>query len=139
MQRKYHWGLDVLGTLQGAGGVGGLLKLEDGGSSYRPRYDGNGNIWQWINSSSTVVEKYEYDAFGKITNSGTFSMPLRFSSKFYDEETGLYYYGFRYYDPETGSWVSRDPIGEDGGLNLYGFVFNDSVGDWDYLGMDPPF
>lgn len=46
----------------------------------------------------------------------------------------VFYYGFRYYDPETGRWPSRDPIEELGGLNLYGFVGNDGVNHWDYLG-----
>jgi hypothetical protein len=46
----------------------------------------------------------------------------------------LYYYGFRYYDPQTGRWPSRDPLGEYGGLNLYGFLINDPVGDYDILG-----
>jgi RHS repeat-associated protein len=45
------------------------------------------------------------------------------------------YYGYRFYDPETGRWPSRDPIGEDGGINLYGFVNNDGVNAWDYLGF----
>ena len=44
------------------------------------------------------------------------------------------YYGYRYYDPQTGRWPSRDPIGEDGGVNLYGFVGNDGVNRWDILG-----
>jgi len=44
-------------------------------------------------------------------------------------------YGFRYYVPETGRWPSRDPIGEQGGLNLYAFVGNDGVNTWDYLGL----
>ncbi|MCC5789531.1 MAG: RHS repeat-associated core domain-containing protein [Opitutales bacterium] len=47
------------------------------------------------------------------------------------------YYGFRYYDSETGRWPSRDPIGEEGGLNLYGFVGNDGVNDVDVLGLTP--
>jgi uncharacterized protein RhaS with RHS repeats len=46
------------------------------------------------------------------------------------------YYGFRYYDPVTGRWLSRDPIGENGGLNLYGMVGNDPISRWDYLGLD---
>lgn len=46
----------------------------------------------------------------------------------------MYYYGFRYYDSVTGRWPSRDPIGERGGLNLYGFSFNDGINRWDYLG-----
>jgi hypothetical protein len=45
------------------------------------------------------------------------------------------YYGYRYYDPKTGRWPSRDPIGEEGGINLYGFVGNNGVNDFDYHGM----
>ena len=45
------------------------------------------------------------------------------------------YYGYRYYDPKTGRWPSRDPIGEEGGMNLYGFVENDGVNQRDLLGM----
>ena len=44
------------------------------------------------------------------------------------------YYGYRYYDPKTGKWPSRDPIEEEGGMNLYGFVGNDGVNKWDVLG-----
>jgi RHS repeat-associated protein len=47
------------------------------------------------------------------------------------------YYGYRFYDPETGRWPSRDPIEERGGLNLYGFVGNDGVNWWDKLGLAP--
>lgn len=50
--------------------------------------------------------------------------------------SGVLYYGYRYYDPTTGRWPSRDPIEEDGGLNLYGFVNNDGVNEWDRLGLD---
>ncbi len=46
-------------------------------------------------------------------------------------------YGFRYYMPETGRWPNRDPIEEDGGVNLYGFVWNNGVNGWDYLGELP--
>jgi hypothetical protein len=49
--------------------------------------------------------------------------------------SGVRFYGFRYYDPETGRWPNRDPIGEQGGYNLYGFVGNDGVNYWDLLGM----
>ena len=50
---------------------------------------------------------------------------------------GLNYYGYRYYDPLTGRWPSRDPIGEMGGKNLYGFVFNNAFACYDYLGREP--
>ena len=48
------------------------------------------------------------------------------------------YYGYRYYDPQTGRWPSRDPIEEEGGVNLYGFVGNDGVNWWDLLGRKKP-
>ena len=51
------------------------------------------------------------------------------------EQTGLYYYGYRYYDPESGRWTSRDPIEEQGGINLYAFVINNGVSYWDLLGL----
>ena len=48
--------------------------------------------------------------------------------------SGVFFYGYRYYDPVTGRWPSRDPIGEQGGVNLYGFVGNDGINRWDLLG-----
>jgi len=84
------------------------------------------------------VAHYEYDAFGTTTaKSGpeADSNPFRFSTKYLDEETGLYYYGYRHYDPKTGRWPSRDPIGERGGTNLYGMVGNSLIGSIDYLGL----
>jgi RHS repeat-associated protein len=82
-------------------------------------------------------EAVKYDPFGNLTvSSGDKAADFahRFSTKYLDGETGLYYYGLRYYDPRTGRWLSRDPIGERGGVNLYGFVGNDGVGRWDLLG-----
>ena len=61
---------------------------------------------------------------------------FRFSTKYTDQDTGLSYYGFRYYDPHTGRWLNRDPLGEDGGVNLYGFAGNDGVNSIDPLGLD---
>ena len=51
-------------------------------------------------------------------------------------DPGVTDYGYRYYDPVTGRWPSRDPIGERGGVNLYGFIGNDGVNRWDYLGLE---
>ncbi|MCB1228579.1 MAG: RHS repeat-associated core domain-containing protein, partial [Verrucomicrobiales bacterium] len=64
--------------------------------------------------------------------------PVRFSGKYTDAETGLCYYGFRFYEPERGRWLNRDPIEERGGINLYGMVGNDAVNYWDYLGLANP-
>jgi RHS repeat-associated protein len=60
---------------------------------------------------------------------------LKNSQKSKGNEGVVMYYGYRFYDPETGRWPSRDPIEEEGGINLYGFVNNDGVNNWDYLGM----
>ena len=59
----------------------------------------------------------------------------RFSTKYLDDETGFYYYGHRYYAPELTRWTTRDPIEEDGGLNLYSFCGNDGVNRVDNLGL----
>ncbi|MGF1531296.1 MAG: RHS repeat-associated core domain-containing protein, partial [Puniceicoccaceae bacterium] len=88
--------------------------------------------------TGTTIATYEYSPFGGvIVSSGTFVTQnrFRFSTKYQDEVTGWLYYCFRYLDPETGRWPSRDPIEEQGGLKLYGFVGNDAVGRLDYLGL----
>ena len=129
---------DLSGSFQGAGGVGGLLAVSINGVYYYPFSDHIGNITHYVNSSGTVVAQYEYDPFGKIlSQSGGMAhvFRFRFSTKYYDDETGLYDYGMRFYNPVLGRWINRDPIGEDGGLNLYAFCGNDPVNKWDYLGL----
>ncbi len=139
----YTWGLDLSETVHGAGGVGGLLmSYERSGSAWTYFQDGHGNVSQVISQStgSTTVAM-EYDPYGNVISGspGTgLRDAFRFSSKFYDTETDLYYYGYRYLDSEHGRWLNRDPIGEEGGFNLYGFVGSDPVNTWDYLGLDPP-
>jgi RHS repeat-associated protein len=53
----------------------------------------------------------------------------------FESDWGLYYYGLRYYSPELGRWVNRDPIGERGGITLYRFVDNSPISEWDRLGL----
>ncbi|MFA7174515.1 MAG: RHS repeat-associated core domain-containing protein [Kiritimatiellia bacterium] len=138
----YTLGLDLSGTLQGAGGVGGLLAETKTTSSSTNTYyalgDANGNVTEYIDSTGTVKAHYEYSAFGEITFH-SFSMAddftHRFSTKYFDPETGLYYYGYRYYDPILGIWLSRDPVEEWGGLNFYAFVENDGINKFDILGQ----
>jgi RHS repeat-associated protein len=59
----------------------------------------------------------------------------RFSSKEVHASSGMYYYGQRFYEPSLQRWLNRDPIQEEGGINLYGFVENDSVNWVDPLGL----
>ena len=141
----YTRGKDLSGSLEGAGGIGGLLARTDMSTSQAAFYhaDGNGNVTMLVNASQAVVAKYLYDAFG---NTLSLSGPLvyanlyRFSSKEVHHNSGLVYYVFRYYDPNLQRWLNQDPIGEAGGINLYRFVGNnplnwvDPMGLW---GIDP--
>ncbi|MFH1498788.1 MAG: RHS repeat-associated core domain-containing protein [Verrucomicrobiota bacterium] len=141
--RTYTWGMDLSGSLQGAGGVGGLLATSEisGGTisaTYHYTYDANGNVSEVLNSSGGIAAHYEYDAFGNtVASSGTYASTnlYRFSTKPLDSVSELYYYGFRYYNPSTGRWPSRDPIQELGGFNLYGMVENDPVNFFDISGL----
>lgn len=79
--------------------------------------------------------QYHFDSCGNTTSTTgvqTDVNPFRFSTKYTDSETGLLYYGYRNYQPETGRWTSRDPAEEKSGYNLYVFSLNSAV-----LGFDP--
>jgi len=140
--RTYVWGTDLSGSMQGAGGVGGLVKLTYYGAfttNAFVAYDGNGNVTALIDAANgNVCARYEYGPFAEpIRSSGPLSKlnPIRFSSKYTDNESGLLYYGYRYYNPSTGRWMSRDPIGERGGRNLYAFARCDSINQTDGSGL----
>ena len=127
---RYCWGKDLSGTLQGAGGIGGLLYLAIDGAAYVPLYDNNGNVTHYCDANGAVVAAYAYDAFGRtIAQSGPLAdiFRHRFSTKHLDSGTGLYYYGYRFYVPSLMRWLNRDPIREDGGVNLYGFCGNNAL------------
>ena len=123
------WGLDVDGTLQGAGGVGGLLAVVsplplgdgqgEGGTVYLPCYDANGNIMEYVADDGRIVAHREYDPFGgtvvytsqsAITNQQfALSFSHWFSTKPWCVVTGLSEYQYRKYSPVLGRWMSRDP------------------------------
>jgi RHS repeat-associated protein len=140
--RSYVWGIDLSGSSQGAGGVGGLLAIHQPSSiAHLPCYDGNGNVTALIDSTTGARSAtYVYGPFGESIAAygpAAAANPFRFSTKYTDAETGQLYYGFRYYCPSTGRWLSRDPIEEWGGANMYGMCNNSCVGLYDYLGRDP--
>ena len=110
------------------------LWISQGNNTYICLADGNKNIRQLKNTSGTTVATYDYDPFGKASGSGTVTQPWQFSSEYFDTETGLVYYNYRYYSPELGRWTRRDPIEEEGGYNLYVMVGNNVVNRWDNLG-----
>ena len=134
----YVWGADLSGSMQGAGGVGGLLAVKRDGVWYAPLYDANGNVTAYASEAGTIVAEYEYDAFGNtISQSGPLSDDFRhrFSTKPWIVALDVYDFGERVYSPELRRWLSRDPIEEDGGLNLYAMCGNDAVNGVDLYGL----
>jgi len=127
---EYVWGPNL------GGGIGGLLNLNVSGQNYSYLYDGKGNVAILLDSSQAIVTTYTYDTFGNLlSKTGTLDQPFKFSTKPYDEKAGLYYYGYRFYSPISGRWLTRDPLGEAGGINLYGFVEENPINFWDTFGL----
>jgi RHS repeat-associated protein len=135
---RFVWGRDLSGTLQGAGGIGGLLAVQMDGAWYFPLFDHNGNVTAYVDEQSSIAAQYTYGAFGSelaATGSMAGAFRHRFSTKYLDVESGLYYYGYRFYSPELMRWLSRDPLGEWGSDNAYGCVDNRPIMLVDYLGL----
>ena len=108
------WGLDLDGTMQGVGGVGGLLAVEKGGAVYVPAYDANGNVTEYIDGAGAIAAHYAYSAFGRqLLAEDDVGFTYRFSTKPYCPKTLLVEYEFRKYAPNVGRWASRDPLNED--------------------------
>lgn len=136
--RTFMWGLDLSGSIQDAGGVGGLLEINDAVNGVQfAAYDGNGNVAALVKGTDgTTSGQYEYGPFGEViraTGPMAKANPLRFSTKYQDDETDLLCYLHRYLSTSTGRWLSRDPSQEAGGKNLYDFALNDPC---DYLDSD---
>jgi RHS repeat-associated protein len=143
----YTRGNDLSQSLEGAGGIGGLLARSHGYSggnwSTHNFYhaDGNGNVTYLVNSSQGLAASYRYDPFGNtLSKSGGLADAnvYRFSSKEIHVNSGMYYYLYRFYDPSLQRWLNRDPIEELGGANLYRFARNSPVNERDALGLVSP-
>jgi RHS repeat-associated protein len=158
--QSFAWGLDLSDSMQGAGGVGGLLMVRDQTainnqpSTHFPAYDGNGNVAALMAAASgTVSATYEYGPFSegvRLTGPMAHANKFRFSTKYQDDESDYLYYGYRSYNPSAGRWPNRDPLNElghrtllakrssrvqsDAG-NLYEFVGNNPVSQIDPLGL----
>ena len=90
-------------------------------------------------STGAIAEQISYDAWGNVTSdSNPGFQPFGFAGGLYDRDTGLVHFGARDYDPETGRWISKDPILFAGGYpNLYGYVLNDPINVIDATGLCP--
>lgn len=95
-----------------------------------------GSVREMISSGGTIQARYEYDPYGRKTKvSGGSEADFGYTGHYYHEKSGLHLAPYRAYDPDTARWLSRDPIEEEEGLNLYGYVFNDPVNGTDPLGL----
>ena len=123
-------GRTVLAEVAGVSTGRPLAMLADG-RAYLYAHDANGNVAVLVDAGTgEVAARYAYAAFGAtLMSEGPLARrnPFRFSSEYADDETGLIYYNWRHYDPVHGAWLGRDPIGVDGGANLYAFCGNDPI------------
>lgn len=122
----------------GLGGeIGAAVAMELDGGLYVPLHDHNGNVTTLVDSTTgKVAECYRYSAFGEETTDTSGSInPWRFSSKRVDAETGCIFFGRRYYMPETGRWLTADPLGDYDGSNLYAYVKNRPLIHCDIYGL----
>jgi RHS repeat-associated protein len=138
--RSYLWGVDLSGTTAGVGGVGGLVLMNSAANGVHfAMYDGNGNVAGLTKATDgTVSANYEYGPFGetlRATGAEAREMPFRFSTKRTDNSTDLVLYEYRIYGASAGRWLSRDPVSEMGGLNVYACLANDPVDRSDGFGL----
>jgi RHS repeat-associated protein len=143
--RSYVWGLDLSVTMDGAGGVGGLLWVmlhtSSGPASgtHFTCYDGNGNIVALVSATTgDVTARYEYGPFGepiRISGPAASLNHFRFSTKRMDSTTDLDLFEYWAYRPTTGRWPNRDPLGEFADLNLYRFNYNSPINYFDPDGL----
>ena len=113
-----------------------LLQTPSGCFTYA--FDQAKNVTELFDSAGGIAAVYDHGPFGEdmaATGPAADLNPFRFSSEVWDGALGLVYYNWRHYNPLDGRFISRDPIEERGGLNLYGFVGNDPVNRWDALGL----
>ncbi|MFV9691496.1 MAG: RHS repeat-associated core domain-containing protein, partial [Desulfobacteria bacterium] len=108
------------------------------GSTYYLTYDQVGSLRIVADTAANVLKRIEYDSFGNIIQDTNpeFQIFFGFAGGLHDRDTGLVRFGYRDYDPDTGRWTAKDPIGFAGGdTDLYGYCLNDPVNWVDPIGL----
>ncbi len=125
---------------QAPGGIGGLISRTDGTNTIYYHCSHLGNVNLITDSSGNVIQTYDYDAFGNVVaESGSLENEYKYKSKETSEETGLVYFGARYYNPLLGRFITPDPLGMVDGANVYMYCGNDPVNlmdEWGLMGFD---
>jgi len=122
------------------GGIGGMVGAYNESTGNLTNYfNHRGDLIAVTNALENVESTGVYDAFGSLmSTSGTGSLNFGFSSKEFDANSKLYYYGGRYYSPSESRWLTRDPMGFEAGFNMYAFVRNNPAMWFDPFGYDIP-
>lgn len=129
--RAYEWG----------DGIDQLLAVKIGSRTYTALTDVQGTVWGYADERGAVVARWTYDAWGNVLDEEIAAsaaelrvVRYRFQGRERSAATGLVNFRMRWYDPATGRWLSKDPIGLSGGLNLYAFCGGNSINLLDPLG-----
>jgi RHS repeat-associated core domain len=139
--KKYYFGTDLQGKVYGTAGTGGLRMMELNGKATYVFNNIIGSTDALYDADSEAVNEelaeYVYSAYGEmILQNGSLaeSNPITYSTRYKESNTGLVGYTFRHYSPRLMKWLSKDPIAEQGGVNLYQMVASDPVNRLDILG-----
>ena len=114
--------------LDAPGGIGGLLVRKSGDNKYTYMTNHLGHVYGVFDQTGTRVESHAYSPYGAISGDDLSVQPFGMSTKRSDFASGLVYFGYRFYVPHLGRWLNRDPLQEQGGINLYGYVHGDPLG-----------
>jgi RHS repeat-associated protein len=133
--------LDATGAVTATNtfGAGGLISRREGSTSIFYTFDSEGNVSDRSDATGSVQANYLFSAFGASLGTAA-GDPFGYKAQFgyyTDNETGLQNLTYRYYDPATGRFLTPDPIGENGGINLYSYVQNSPLSYADPLGLSP--
>jgi RHS repeat-associated protein len=117
-------------------GIDQVHSMQRGNQTYYFATDHQGSVMAVFNAAKQVVNQYRYGPFGSIEHmTEQVQNPLRYTAREYEDASGLYHYRARWYDPDLHRFVSEDPIGMEGGINLYAYTGNDPINYKDPLGL----
>ena len=122
-------------------GAGLVAKVTSASEYYFYHYDGLGSTVAITDSTAQIVNAYAYSPYGLVGAQETIPNAFTYVGRYgvMAEGNGLYFMRARYYDPEVGRFINKDPIGYMGGMNLYGYVGNNPINFIDPHGLGPRF
>ena len=143
--RKYYYGSDLLGSVYGSAGTGGLRMMSINAEDLFVFNDQVGSVEALYGADAATAAQaraeYVYSAYGEVMmKSGDLADKnnIGYSTRYREGNTGLVGYTYRHYSPRLKKWLSKDPIAEQGGINLYQMVANMPISSWDKLGFSCP-